>query len=433
MGKDTAYKFRVGDPAGNRLAWDGTDLTLVANTVSIGSTGIQVNPYTTSDIFNNPNAYSFAVTSGTMGLSAFDSSLLITRRITLKCAWTGAGTYKSTIDLIAQGDASTIDSISIGRLSGGRGTGIALDSTNVLSGSMKIGGVLSVQDAGTTKCTIANTGDITTAGMITVSGFGTHVFSSAGSGGNIVRVQNTTNGSAASALFDVTNDAGVGVSMQAFASSFTPGGDAFASGARLIVNSAGGLSITTTNAAGEIRFYTGGFNQRARFDTNGDFVPGTDNTRNCGVPSDRWALVRGVTITSGDLNFENGWTFTEGEKVGIAEPGIALLDETGTLVAFFGRSGIRGRGGVSGLADADDLPYVPTTAAQRAQMDRQPELRTKAVLVPVLDAKGAPVLDDAGQPKTREVFVPKTTADVLPFPAISAAKSNRQRPIGAVK
>lgn len=37
-------RFRVGDPAGNRVSWDGTDLTLVSATVTIDDTGISVTP-----------------------------------------------------------------------------------------------------------------------------------------------------------------------------------------------------------------------------------------------------------------------------------------------------------------------------------------------------------------------------------------------------
>ena len=52
-----------------------------------------------------------------------------------------------------------------------------------------------------------------------------------------------------------------------------------------------------------------------------DWRPASDNTYNCGDDTRRWALVRGVTITSGDLCFEEkecavcGKPFKEGDSV----------------------------------------------------------------------------------------------------------------------
>jgi hypothetical protein len=146
----------------------------------------------------------------------------------------------------------------------------------------------------------------------------------------------------------------------------------------------------------------------ARFDTNRDFVPSADNTRNNGVNTLRWALVRGVTITSGDLSFENGWTMTEAEKVGIGEEGLAILDETGELVAFIGKTGLRRKGAGAGQpTNVDDLPYVKTTAADRAKMDRHPEQR---------------VVDHA--PDGTPIYGTKAAA---PMPAAAAAQTNTQR------
>lgn len=51
-------RFRVGVPAGNRLAWDGLNLTLVSSSVNIGSTGISV-AQDTSHLFSNTHGYSF--------------------------------------------------------------------------------------------------------------------------------------------------------------------------------------------------------------------------------------------------------------------------------------------------------------------------------------------------------------------------------------
>jgi hypothetical protein len=44
----TTPVFRVGDPAGNRVSWDGTDLTLVSATIVVGASGITVSAPPTS-------------------------------------------------------------------------------------------------------------------------------------------------------------------------------------------------------------------------------------------------------------------------------------------------------------------------------------------------------------------------------------------------
>jgi len=52
-----------------------------------------------------------------------------------------------------------------------------------------------------------------------------------------------------------------------------------------------------------------------------DFLPSSDNAYDCGNASRRWALVRGVTVTSGDLGFEEkvcpicGRAFKEGDEL----------------------------------------------------------------------------------------------------------------------
>lgn len=66
----------------------------------------------------------------------------------------------------------------------------------------------------------------------------------------------------------------------------------------------------------------------------GAVLPLTDNAYTCGNASLRWSLVRGVTITPGDLLFENGWVITEADKYGITTPGLVILDSNDDLVVF---------------------------------------------------------------------------------------------------
>jgi hypothetical protein len=74
--------------------------------------------------------------------------------------------------------------------------------------------------------------------------------------------------------------------------------------------------------------------QRLSIGTGGDVLPAVDNAQTCGNASFRWSLVRGVTITPGDLLFENGWVITEADKYGITTPGLVILDTNDDIVAF---------------------------------------------------------------------------------------------------
>lgn len=118
----------------------------------------------------------------------------------------------------------------------------------------------------------------------------------------------------------------------------------------LILGSTHGICIGATQVAG--------------WDASGHFTPTTDNTYNNGDASHRWKLVRGVTITSGDLQFENRWTITEGDKIGLAAPrGLAFLDERDELVAFLARGVLY----VNETRPLKELPWKKTTHAQRTR------------------------------------------------------------------
>lgn len=65
--------------------------------------------------------------------------------------------------------------------------------------------------------------------------------------------------------------------------------------------------ITTQNSAGT---------NQVRLTISNEFIPATDNTGSVGTNGNRWALIRGTVVTSGDLNLENddgsaAWTIRE--------------------------------------------------------------------------------------------------------------------------
>jgi hypothetical protein len=107
-------------------------------------------------------------------------------------------------------------------------------------------------------------------GLLSVSGFGTHLFSAAGTGVNALKVINTTAGTSNYADVGIEADsAGGTLHLRANSSMFTPSGIHLASSGVVSYNMSGGLSIAATHASGAISFYTGGTTLRAQINTNG--------------------------------------------------------------------------------------------------------------------------------------------------------------------
>lgn len=171
-----------------------------------------------------------------------------------------------------------------------------------------------------------------------------------------------------------------------------------------------GLFSTTTlglEAAGGniIQFITNSTNHMY-IEGNGYLLPQSDNTKQVGHGAFRFNIIRGVTITAGDVGFENGWSLTESYKVGINQPGIALINAKGELVTFFGEQRTYGKP----WADIDTIEYALTTPEERAQIDATPEQRVKGYeqiripdCVPDLKAKPPQTCLTNGKPiyKTR--------------------------------
>ena len=125
----------------------------------------------------------------------------------------------------------------------------------------------------------------TLTGVLTVTGFGTHAFSAGGTGANEVKVENTTSGTGNSAYFGAYNNAGLTGYLQVFSSAFTTSGINVANGALLGAGRAGGLNLAATDAAGAIRFYTGGTTQRFGINADGDWLRGSTISYSAGTPT----------------------------------------------------------------------------------------------------------------------------------------------------
>lgn len=103
----------------------------------------------------------------------------------------------------------------------------------------------------------------TLGALLYVETFGTHLVSSGGTGSNILRVRNTTAGAANIASIQVGNDASAtSGAFAAFSSTYTTASGYVADGVLLEATRAGGLSIIASNAAGDVRFYAGGYTER---------------------------------------------------------------------------------------------------------------------------------------------------------------------------
>lgn len=113
------------------------------------------------------------------------------------------------------------------------------------------------------------------AGRLNATGFGVHSFTAGGTGANRINVSNTTAGAANYARIGLSNDASVQVVLDVYSSTYTSSGVNQANGGMLDVTGAGGLSIITEHASGEIRFYTGGTTERMRIHASGGVSVGT--------------------------------------------------------------------------------------------------------------------------------------------------------------
>ena len=118
---------------------------------------------------------------------------------------------------------------------------------------------------------------LSSTGLATFSSFGSHSFSSAGTGYNKLTIRNTTAGAANGAQLSIgTNADPDQFYVQSFATTFTTSGMNIAGGAVINGEGPGGLSIAATQS--NIGFYTNGAgaaNERMRITSGGNVLIGT--------------------------------------------------------------------------------------------------------------------------------------------------------------
>ena len=96
----------------------------------------------------------------------------------------------------------------------------------------------------------------------------------------------------------------------------------------ILVNNTTFMNFIDQSSYGQIIFQRGS--------AGCDLLPYSDNYGQIGYDSRRWSKVRAVTITSGDLEFENKFRITEEGKIGLAffnqkNKKIAVLDDEGNF------------------------------------------------------------------------------------------------------
>lgn len=112
------------------------------------------------------------------------------------------------------------------------------------------------------------------SGLLDADGFGEHLMTTGGTGGNILRIQNTTAGTTNYAEFRIGHDSSnTSGRVRHTASNFTASAPYAQDAMHLVGERAGGVVIAATNASGPIVFYAGGGTTiRGRFLTAGQFA-----------------------------------------------------------------------------------------------------------------------------------------------------------------
>lgn len=117
-------------------------------------------------------------------------------------------------------------------------------------------------------------GNVTFGGTVTVEGTGSAiVVSGTSSTNNTIAVTNTSAGASAYAQVKVSNGVGVALSLAGLSSGYSGiSGYHVASAGHVEAQLAGGLSLAAYHAQGDIRFFSGGTTERARFASSGHLI-----------------------------------------------------------------------------------------------------------------------------------------------------------------
>ena len=118
--------------SGDRLSWDGTNITLISTNTTIDASGIRLAPETAAS-YSGAHAYGFSVSSGRLGLGAWDFSG--NRGLEIAAFYNGAGTRFSSVNLTtADGATQATMLVSSDAASSGGRVQISADTQTSISG-----------------------------------------------------------------------------------------------------------------------------------------------------------------------------------------------------------------------------------------------------------------------------------------------------------
>lgn len=165
---------------------------------------------------------------------------------------------------------------------------------------------------------------MTGAGLLTVSGIGTHAFTGGANSSQLLDLINTTSGTGAAVVFRAQAGSNVG-GLYTQSQGYTTSAPFTQSGVTVYAGGAGGLNLAAVDGSGPIRFYAGGTTQRFGINSSGDWLRGTNIMDSVGTPTIGSGFGTGgpaiagndyafkVTTgsgssTSGVVNFGRTWT-----------------------------------------------------------------------------------------------------------------------------
>lgn len=134
-------RMRVGTTSGDRLQWDGANLTLVSANATIDSSGISISP---STAYANDRSYGFTVATGQLGVYGNENSGSGNRSLRMYSDWTGTGNKTVMTQILANNSPSSGGSVQTASVS----ATVNSDATSSVSANSTNGAIVLTSNAG---------------------------------------------------------------------------------------------------------------------------------------------------------------------------------------------------------------------------------------------------------------------------------------------
>lgn len=184
-------------------------------------------------------------------------------------------------------------------------------------------------------------GAVSVAGLITSTGFGLHSFSTSGTGVNQINVRNSSAGTGNYARLGATSDT-VNTYVETYSSTWTTATYQVQSGASLITDGSGGISIAGTHASAALRFYSGGTTERMRISSGGIVLINTTVTTSAAagdmtLANGNW--LRGVNAAGTDTKPIIRFSSANAVEIDLSSNNLVLTNAVTATTATTGASG----------------------------------------------------------------------------------------------